>query len=198
MGTKDPRIDAYIARSAEFARPILTLLRDAVHTGCPDVEETLKWSSPTFMHHGILCGMAAFRQHCVFGFWKHSLIVETGIDAQQAMGQFGRITSVRDLPSRRTLVQLVRKAAKLNEEGVKVPRPLKHPRRPALDTPPDLAAALRRNSRARATFDRFSPSHKREYIEWITEAKREETRKRRLAQALEWMAEGKPRNWRYV
>lgn len=198
MGKRDPRIDVYIERSAEFAKPILRHLREVVHSACPDVEETVKWSSPTFMHHGMLCGMSAFKHHCAFGFWKGALVVDTGDEAQQAMGQFGRITSIRDLPSKRVLARLVRKACRLNEEGAKVSRPLQRRAGVTLEPPPDLATALRRNAKARATFEKFSPSHKREYIEWITEAKREETRQRRLAQAIEWLAEGKPRNWKYA
>lgn len=197
-GKRGPRIDAYIERSAEFAKPILTHLREVVHSACPDVEETMKWSSPTFMYHGMLCGMSAFKQHCAFGFWKGALIVDTGDEALQAMGQFGRITSVRDLPSKRVLAGLVKKACRLNEEGAKVPRPLERQGRVALAPPPDLATALRRNAKARTAFEKFSPGHKREYIEWITEAKREETRKRRLAQAIEWMSEGKSRHWKHA
>lgn len=198
MGTRDPRVDAYIARQAEFARPILEYIRDAVHAGCPDVEETLKWSSPHFMHHGMMCGMAAFKQHCAFGFWKGSLVVDTGDEKlASAMGQFGCIRTLKDLPPKRALVGYVKKAAKLNEEGVKAPRAQKARKQP-LPTPPDLASALKKNRKAAATFEAFPPSHRREYVEWITEAKREETRQRRLEQAIEWMAEGKHRNWKYM
>jgi uncharacterized protein YdeI (YjbR/CyaY-like superfamily) len=195
MRKNDPRIDAYIAKSAPFARPILKHLRELVHKGCPGVEETVKWSAPHFDYHGgPLAGMAAFKAHCAFGFWKGSLIVPVSSDA---MGQFGRITSLADLPADRVMIGYVRKAVRLNEEGVKVPRLVKHPRKD-IPMPPDLTAALKKNAKARATFDGFSPSHKREYLEWITEAKGEETRKKRLGTAIEWMAEGKPRNWKYM
>jgi uncharacterized protein YdeI (YjbR/CyaY-like superfamily) len=194
MSTKDIRIDAYIARSAEFARPILKHLRALVHEGCPDVEETMKWSAPHFDYKGSLAGMAAFKAHCAFGFWKGSLIVPGSVEA---MGQFGRITKVGDLPKDKILVSYVRKAAKLNEDGVKVKRPLKHPKKD-IPMPADLAAALKKDLKARATFASFRPSHKREYLEWITEAKGEATRKKRLATAIEWMAEGKPRHWKYM
>jgi uncharacterized protein YdeI (YjbR/CyaY-like superfamily) len=198
MGTRDPRVDAYIAKQAEFARPILEYIREAVHAGCPEVEETLKWSAPHFMHHGMMCGMAAFRQHCAFGFWKGRLVVDTGDEKlASAMGQFGTIRTLKDLPSKRALVGYVKKAAKLNEEGIKAPRAQKARKQP-LATPPDLAAALKKNRKAAATFEAFPPSHRREYVEWITEAKREETRQRRLEQAVEWMAEGKHRNWKYM
>lgn len=198
MGTRDPRVDAYIARSAEFARPILTHLRDIVHSACPEVEETLKWNAPHFMYHGMLAGMSAFKAHCAFGFWRGSLVTggDGGIETQ-AMGQFGRITSLRDLPPKREIVGYVKKAMQLNEAGVKA-RPRKHPPRPELPVPVELTAALRKHPKARATFEAFSPSHQREYVEWIAEAKTDETRKRRLASALEWMSEGKSRNWKYM
>ena len=198
MGTRDPRVDAYIARSAEFARPILSHLREIVHSACPEVEETLKWSAPHFMYRGMLAGMSAFKAHCAFGFWKGSLVTggDGGVEAQ-AMGQFGRITSLDDLPPRRVIIGYVKQAMKLNEEGVKTPKRRKTPKPEPL-MPAELAAALAKNAKARATFDAFSPSHQREYVEWIAEAKGEETRQRRLANALEWMAEGKARNWKYM
>jgi uncharacterized protein YdeI (YjbR/CyaY-like superfamily) len=194
MGKKDPRVDAYIAKSADFARPILKRMRDLVHKGCPDVEETIKWGMPAFDYHGFLGGMAAFKAHCAFNLWKGSLL---GADNSDAMGQFGRIASVSDLPKDSILVGYVREAARLNAEGVKAPRQPKAPKKP-LSTPPDLASALKKNAKAKATFEGFSPSHRREYIEWITEAKTEETRGKRLGTAIEWMAEGKPRMWKYV
>ena len=198
MGTRDPRVDAYIARSAEFARPILSHLREIVHSACPEVEETLKWSAPHFMYRGMLAGMSAFKAHCAFGFWKGSLVTggDGGVEAQ-AMGQFGRITSLDDLPPRRVIIGYVKQAMKLNEEGVKTPKRRKTPKTEPL-MPAELAAALAKNAKARATFEAFSPSHQREYVEWIAEAKGEETRQRRLANALEWMAEGKARNWKYM
>ncbi|GMU36236.1 MAG: YdeI/OmpD-associated family protein [Phycisphaerae bacterium] len=194
--TFDPRIDAYIAKSADFAPPILTYLRQVVHEGCPNVTETLKWRTPAFEYKGLLCGMAAFKRHCTFGFWKHALVLGDEAAAGEAMGQFGRITKLSDLPSRRVLLSYVRKAAKLNDDGVKIPRPPRGARR-KLRTPPDLAAALRKNKTAAARFADFSPSHRNEYIEWITEAKAPETRRRRLTTAIEWIAEGKGRNWKY-
>jgi uncharacterized protein YdeI (YjbR/CyaY-like superfamily) len=199
MGKKDPRIDSYIAKSADFAKPILMHIRDVVHEACPDVEETLKWSMPAFMYHGILCGMAAFKEHAAFNIWKGRLIVGSEKD-RDAMGQFGRITKLSDLPSKKVLAGIVKQAMALNEDGVKVPKV----RKPGLERrviptqpPPDLAAALKKNAKARATFEGFSPSHKREYVEWLVDAKREETRKRRLGQALEMLSEGKTRNWKY-
>ena len=197
MGSRDPRIDAYIAKSADFAKPILEYIRETVHAAVPDVTETMKWSSPSFEYHGIFCGMAAFKEHCAFGFWKHSLIFPGTPVGQDGMGSMGKITKVRDLPNKKEFTALLKRAAKLNEEGTKVVKPKKAPRGEA-ETPDDLAAALKKNKKALKTFEGFSPSHRREYIEWITEAKTEPTRKKRLDQTMEWLEEGKPRNWKYM
>jgi uncharacterized protein YdeI (YjbR/CyaY-like superfamily) len=152
---------------------------------------------PTFMHHGMLAGMAAFQQHCSIGFWKHELVVgKKFAGSPQGMGQFGKVTKVSDLPSASKLAAYIRKAMKLNEDGVRAPRAT--PTKRALTVPADLAAALKKNRRASATFTAFSPTNKRDYVEWIVEAKRDETRSKRLAQAIEWMAQGKPRNWKYM
>jgi uncharacterized protein YdeI (YjbR/CyaY-like superfamily) len=199
VGSRDPRFDAYIAKSAEFARPILQRLRETVHEACPQVEETIKWGAPSFVYAGsILCGMAAFKQHASFGFWKHALVMGEAT-ARDGMGSYGKMTALTDLPPQRRLLANLRKAMELNERGIRTlgVRKAATPKPPP-KTPADLIAALKKNGKARATFDAFAPSHKREYIEWIDEAKREETRSRRLAQAIEWMAEGKPRNWKYI
>lgn len=198
MGTRDRRIDAYIQKSAPFAQPVLRHLRAVVHAACPEVVETLKWSSPSFEYKGILCGMAAFKQHCVFGFWKHELVLE-GLDekARTAMGSFGRLTSIADLPSKAVLTRHIKKAMALNDAGVKNMRTKTRPKAPAR-MHPALKAGLERNKKALVTFQAFPPSQKREYMEWIAEAKGEDTRERRLAQAIEWMAQGKPRNWKYM
>jgi uncharacterized protein YdeI (YjbR/CyaY-like superfamily) len=198
MGTRDPRIDAYIAKSADFARPILTHIRDAVHSACPDVEETMKWSFPHFMYKGMLCSMAAFKEHCAFGFWKGALVTGDTTKGTEAMGNFGRITKVSELPSKSAFAGYVKKAMQLNEENV--PRPkTKVPKAPRKEIPVPgyFASALAKNRKAQATFDAFSPSHRRDYLEWITEAKQPETRERRMAQAIEWLSEGKSRNWKY-
>jgi uncharacterized protein YdeI (YjbR/CyaY-like superfamily) len=196
MPKKDPRIDAYIAKSRDFAKPILKYLRSVVHEGCPECEETLKWGAPAFTHHGIIAITAAFKEHCAFVLWKHSLI--TPEVKRGAMGGLGRITTIDDLPSRKILVGYVKKAAKLNEQGIKSPSRSKvRPKKP-VRVPVQLKAALAKNAGARTTFDGLSPSNKRDYCEWISEAKGEETRARRLKTAIEWMAAGKPRNWRYL
>ena len=195
MGKRDKRVDAYIAKSADFAKPILSHLRDVVHEACPECEETLKWSSPTFMYQGMLCGFAAFKQHIQFGFWKHELLMPDS--PRDGMG-FGKITSLKDVPPKKQLVALIKKAMKLNEEGVTVPRMKSATPKAAIPMPADLKTALAKNKRASATYQDFSPSHQREYLEWITEAKSPDTRARRLETAIEWMAEGKPRNWKYM
>jgi uncharacterized protein YdeI (YjbR/CyaY-like superfamily) len=198
MGTKDPRVDAYIAKSAAFAQPILTELRELVHQACPAVEETMKWSFPHFMHHGMLCGMAAFKQHISFGFWRDKQVVAPDHDkGEAAMGQFGRITRRADMPAKKVIIAYIKKAAALNEQGVKTPRAVKREPRAVLVAPDDFLAAIQRNKKALKTYEAFSPSQKRDYIEWIIEAKREETRTRRIETAVEWMAEGKSRNWKY-
>lgn len=196
MGQRSPRIDAYIARQADFARPILTRLRDLVHETCPEVEEKIKWGMPSFEYHGILCSMAAFKAHATFGFWKHDLVIGADEKSRQAMGSFGRLTSVEQLPAKRRFVAWMRRAMKLNEDGVKTPREKSTARKP-IPAPAAFKAALAASPKARATFDAFPPSCKREYLEWITGAKRDETRDRRIKTAIEWLAQGKRRNWKY-
>ena len=195
--TRDPRIDAYIERAAPFARPILAHARALVHQACPQVEETIKWGMPTFVHAGgILCGMAAFKQHASFGFWKHALVVGEG-EPRDGMGSYGKMLSLDDFPAKKIVLAHIRKAMKLNEDGVKMPAARKAASKLPPEMPEDLVAALNKDTAAKATFDAFPPSCRREYIEWIVEAKREETRAKRLAQTVEWLAEGKRRNWKY-
>jgi uncharacterized protein YdeI (YjbR/CyaY-like superfamily) len=197
----DARIDAYIAKSASFAQPILSHLRALVHVACPRVEETMKWSMPSFLHEGrILCGMAAFKEHCTFGFWHKGMVEVLGMDAAKganAMGSFGRISAIADLPKEKVLLRYLREAVKLgaSDEPAR-PKPARKSAEPVA-VPADLAKALKQNATAASTFRSLSPSHRKEYVEWITEAKRDETRRRRLATTLEWLAEGKSRNWKY-
>ena len=200
MGKKDPRVDAYIAKAAPFAQPILKHLRKIVHAGCPEVEETMKWSMPHFDYKGMMCGMAAHKQHCSFGFWREAeLALEKSRSDSVGMGHFGRITSLEDLPDDETLIGYVRKAVALKDAGVKKPKRAepKKKERAELEIPDYFADALRNNKKAQQTFENFSYSHRKEYIEWVTEAKRDETREKRLATAIEWLAEGKSRNWKY-
>jgi uncharacterized protein YdeI (YjbR/CyaY-like superfamily) len=201
MATKDPRIDAYISKSADFARPILTHIRELVHQACPEVEETMKWSMPFFMRKGILCHMAAFKAHCSMGFWKSKLVMgkdAAGAEDGDGMGQFGKITSVDDLPSDKKMLAYIKEAKRLNDEGIQKPSQPKPKGPRELAIPTELTAALKKNKKAAATFDAFSYSHKKEYVEWITEAKREETKRQRLATTVAWLTEGKSRNWKYA
>ena len=199
MVTKDPRIDAYIANAAPFAQPILKHLRKIVHKACPEAQETLKWSMPHFDYKGMMCGMAGFKAHCTFGFWKASLIFEGDSLAERAaMGHFGRITRRADLPPDDVLLGYVRKAAALNEAGIKAPHRSQPKKQPApLEMPSFFAAALGRNKKAAETFATLSYSCRQEYIDWLSEAKRDATRTQRLATALGWLSEGKTRNWKY-
>ena len=192
MGKKDPRVDAYIAKSAPFARPILKRLRKLVHQGCPPVVEEIKWGMPHFDYGGIFCGMAAFKGHCTFGFWNRAMNLKRG---EGAMGQFGCITKLSDLPADSVIVGYVRLAKKLADDGIKL-GPIKKAKKP-LPVPTSLTAALKNKAGASARFGKFSPSQKREYSEWILEAKTDATRDKRLEIAVAWIAEGKTRNWKY-
>lgn len=194
MGKRDPRVDAYIAKSADFAKPILTHVRSLVHEACPEVQETMKWSAPHFDYRGVLCGIAAFKRHCNVILWKAALI--PGSEGRDEKGQITNITTLSDLPDDKTMKHLLREGARLNEEGVKAPSRRKAVTK-SVAIPPELKSALARNKKAAAAFEKFPPSHKREYSEWIAEAKGEETRQRRVKSAIEWIAEGKSRNWKY-
>jgi uncharacterized protein YdeI (YjbR/CyaY-like superfamily) len=195
MGSKDPRVDAYIENANPFARPILTRLRQWAHKHCPECEETLKWSAPHFSYKGkMYCGMSAFKEHCAFGFWHP--MMRRNDKSLEGMGSFGKIRSLADLPAEGEFAKMAKQAMKLTDENVKAPPKPKAPQEP-LVIPAPLKAALARNKKAAATFDDFSYSHRKEYVEWIAEAKREETRAARLRQAIEWMAEGKQRHWKY-
>jgi uncharacterized protein YdeI (YjbR/CyaY-like superfamily) len=194
MGQRDPRVDAYIASSAPFAQAILRHLREVVHKHCPEAVEEMKWSRPHFTYKGMLCGMSAFKEHAAFGFW--SPLLRDTEKSHEAMGGFGRLKTVGDLPKDAVLGKLIKQAMKLNDEGIK-PTKAPRPKRPPVVTPPDLAAALRKNKPAAATYAGFAESCKREYVEWITDAKRPETRAKRLERTVAQLAEGKRRNWKY-
>ena len=199
MPTKDPRVDEYIRKARPFAQPILTHIRKVVHAAVPEVEETIKWGTPHFDYKGIFCGMAAFKAHVGFGFWKAGLMKDvlpgSGLSAA---GQFGRIESLDDLPNDRALTKIIRAARRLNDDEIKAPPIRKAGPRPELKPPPDLLAALTKNRKAKATFDQFPPSQRREYVSWVIEAKQAATREKRIKTAVVWMAEGKVRNWKYV
>lgn len=201
MGKRIAAVDAYIAKQQPFAKPILVHLRDLVHETCPGADEVIKWGMPHFDYKGPFAGMAAFKAHATFGFWKESLLrkgdTPLGKSDEKAMGSFGCLRSLDDLPSQRTLVSLIRKAMKLNEDGIKNPA-RSGARKPIVVRPPAwFMAALRKKPKALATYEGFPPGQRREYVEWVTEAKTEATREKRLATAVAWLAEGKRRNWKY-
>jgi uncharacterized protein YdeI (YjbR/CyaY-like superfamily) len=201
MVKKDKRIDDYITKSADFAKPILKHIRKIVHETCPDTEEKIKWGMPHFDYkEEMMCAMAAFKQHCVFGFWKGSLLSDPNkLISEQgntAMGSFGQIKSLSDLPSDKILIKYIKEAMKLNDEGVKVARP-KPTEKKELKVPDYFKRALKNNKKAFDVFEKFSYSDKKEYVEWITEAKTEATREKRLETAIEWISEGKSRLWKY-
>ncbi len=202
MAQKDKRIDACILKSADFAVPILNHLRELVHFACPEVEETIKWGMPHFDYKGeMMCSMASFKQHCAFGFWKASLMKDKNLienaKGETAMGHLGRITSLKDLPSDAAMVRYIKTAMKLNDAGIQVEKK-KPVAAKELEVPGYFLKELKRSKAALKKFEAFSPSNKKEYLMWITDAKTEETRQSRMATAIEWMAEGKPRNWKYM
>lgn len=196
---KNPAVDAYIAKSAAFARPILTRVRRLMHKACPKIEETIKWGVPHFEYQGVVASMAAFKQHASFGFWKQRLMQDpAGLFPAAGDSSMGgrKFRSAEELPSDAVLLRYIKAAVALNEQGIKLPNAGRK-KKPPPRLPADLAAALKKNPKAKATYDAFPPSHKREYVEWITEAKQEATRLKRLQAAIEWMAQGRSRHWKY-
>lgn len=197
----NPLVDDYIQKAQPYAQPIIIHLRKLVHKACPTVEEKIKWGMPSFEYKGLMCGFAAFKNHCTFGFWKASLMKDPMLmenaKSEVAMGHLGRITSLKDLPSDAKIIGYIKEAMKLNDEGVKVLKP-KTTIKKELTIPNDILIFIKKNKKAFLFFEAFSTSNKRDYIEWITEAKTDATREKRLTQAIEWIAEGKPRNWKYI
>jgi uncharacterized protein YdeI (YjbR/CyaY-like superfamily) len=199
MGKKDKRVDAYIEKAQPFAKPVLSHLRQLVHNACPEVEETIKWGMPSFDYKGPFCSIASFKEHCAFGFWKAALMKDADKmkdNQQNAMGHAGKIKSLQDLPPDKILLNWIKEAMKLNDDGTKLP-PRKLKEKKEILVPDYFTKELNKNKKASTTFQNFSPSHRREYLEWITEAKTEETRNRRMTTALEWLTEGKGRHWKY-
>lgn len=201
MGKTDKRIDTYISKAEPFAQPILSYLRSLVHQACPEVEETIKWGFPHFNYKGMMCSMASFKKHCVFGFWKAALMSDRTLiknaQSEASMGHLGKITTLKDIPTDRVIIRNIKEAMKLNEQGVKLEK-----KKPAniktLEIPSYFRKALGTNEKANRTFNSFSLSNQRDYVEWIIDAKTEPTREKRIAQAIEWLAEGKVRNWKYI
>jgi uncharacterized protein YdeI (YjbR/CyaY-like superfamily) len=204
--TANPKVDAYLAAAEPFAQPVLEHLRVLIHKACPQVEETIKWSRPFFLHHSvILCNISAFRQHCSFGFWgaeMTALLNKANALREGGMGSLGRIVRVQDLPPDKQMLEWIRQAAAFIDSGehispIAARRTVVKPPKPAPEPPANFTTALKKDKKATAAFAAFSPSAQREYIEWIAEARRPETQQRRIATALEWIVLGKPRNWKY-
>lgn len=203
MAANDPRVDAYILKAQPFAKPVMKHLRKLIHQAVPEVQETIKWGMPSFDYKGPFVSFAAFKQHCVFGFWKSSLLNdpkgylgERKAHGGEAMGNLGRIESLKDLPPDKAIIDFLKQAKKLNDDGVKV-APRKKKEAVELEIPDYFTKALKRNKIAAKHFEAFSASKKKDYVEWLTEAKTDATREKRLDTAMEWIAEGKPRHWKY-
>jgi uncharacterized protein YdeI (YjbR/CyaY-like superfamily) len=198
--SKDKRVDDYIAKSADFAKPILIHLRKLIHNTCPQAEETIKWGFPHFNYNGMMCSMAAFKQHCAFGFWKAVLMKDAGELKENnaiAMGHLGKIKRLEDLPQDKIVISRIKEAMKLNDDGIKLPERKSSEKKADIVVPFSLKKELIKYKKASGTFNNLSSSHKREYIEWITEAKTEETRNGRILKTIEWLTEGKTRNWKH-
>lgn len=197
---QNPEVTQYIKDSASFAQPILKHLRKLVHHVCPEAVETIKWGMPHFEYKGAFCGMAAFKAHCALFFQKSSLMKDAKVLTEKrkdGMGNLGRITSLKDLPADSKLIAYIKEAVALNEKGVKKPSRTSATERKPLEIPKEFAVAMKRNKAAQSTFKEFSYTNQKDYVEWIAEAKTETTRDRRIEQAIEWLAEGKRRNWKY-
>ena len=196
-----PRVDAYIAKSADFAQPILSQIRRLFHKASPKIEETIKWGVPHFEHNGLVGGMAAFKHHVSFGLWKGKFLNDPqGIlgDAKASMCTV-KAKTVSELPADKILIAFIKEAVKLNEHDAKSPKPkVKKTAKKKLVVPAYFLSALKKNKKAFATFEAFTPGKRKEYVEWVTTPKQEATRKTRLATAVQWMAEGKPKNWKYM
>lgn len=202
MKNKNVLIDNYISKSSEFAKPVLNHVRVLIHKVCPEVEEKMKWSFPHFDYKGeMMCSMAAFKNHCAVSFWKASLMEKSQklleVKNRTAMGNLGRIMSMDDLPSDKIMISIIKEAMKLNDEGIKLSKP-KSLKKPDVKVPEYFQKKLLKNPKAKQTFESFSPSHKREYVEWIIDAKTEATREKRIASAIEMINEGKQKNWKYI
>lgn len=200
METRSPKIDAYIEKSQDFAKPVLEYIRETVHEFCPDAEETMKWSFPHFMYQGkILCAMASFKQHCTFGFWLEKEMktmheITRNIE-KNSMFSLGKITKIEDLPPKNQLKKAITEAMELINMGVTIKKAA--PAKTETEIPDYFQTALNENIKALKVFEKGSSSFRKEYISWITEAKTETTRNKRMEQSLEWLAEGKSRNWKY-
>lgn len=197
---KDKRTDAYIAKAPQYAQPILIHLRKLVHEACPEIVETIKWGMPAYEYKGIVCSMAAFKAHCSFGFWKAALMMDSGEllkNQNNAMGHFDKITSLKDLPADKKIIALIKEAVDLNERGIKLPAKEKAAETIEIATPDYFLKELKKNKKALEVFQAFAPSHRKEYNRWIMDAKTDATKNKRMAQSIEWIENGKGRNWKY-
>ncbi|HMS64959.1 MAG TPA: YdeI/OmpD-associated family protein [Ignavibacteria bacterium] len=202
MKSKDNRIDLYISKAPEYAKPLLTHLRSLIHKACPEAEETWKWSFPHFDYKNeMMCSMAAFKNHCAFGFWKASIMSDPDkiltIKERESMGHMGQIKSLADLPPDKIIIKYIKEAMRLNDEGIKLPSKAKSSEKKELIIPDFFTKILSKNKTAQKVFDDFSYSHKKEYVMWVTEAKTEDTKNKRMETAIEWLSEGKKKNWKY-
>lgn len=201
MATYSKEIDAYISKAADFAKPILEHFRELVHRACPDVQERMKWSMPFFDYKDeMMCNMASFKKHAAIGFWKGSLMKDPALmenaSSETSMGHLGRLESLKDLPPDKKIIAYIKEAMKLNDDGIKpVPKPKNEKKE--LVVPDYFLKAINKDKKAKEIFNAFSYSHKKEYVEWITEAKTEATREKRIASAIEMMQAGKSRHWKY-
>ncbi|WP_428071186.1 YdeI/OmpD-associated family protein [Chryseobacterium gambrini] len=200
MEKYSPKVDEYIEKSQDFAKPILNYIRETVHEFCPDAEEAIKWKFPTFLYKGkILCSMVAFKQYCSMGFWLHdemTSLKEFETEAEKTnMFSLGKITETENLPSKPQLKKMIVEAMELTDMGVTLKKAT--PSKTETEVPDYFQNALNENKKALEIFKKASPSFRKEYINWIAEAKTESTRNKRMDQALEWISEGKGRNWKY-
>lgn len=202
MKNTNKAIDVYIEKSAAFAKPILNHVRQLVHQACPEVEEKMKWSFPHFDYKNeMMCSMASFKAHCAVNFWKAALMKDSTLienaRSEISMGHLGRITTLKDLPADKKMLAFIKEAMELNDKGIKLPAKPKTIERKELVVPAYFQQVIDKNKKAKATWENYAYSHKKEYVEWITEAKSAATRNKRMETALEWIAEGKDRNWKY-
>lgn len=200
MEQYDPRIDAYIEKSAAFAKPVLNHIRKLIHLASPEIRETIKWGFPHFDYKGTICSMASFKEHCAFGFWKSSLLSDPYSilkkEASDSMGQLGRIKSIADLPSDEIFTAYILEAISLNDKGIRVVKKTGSAKS-EVEIPEYFQRVLDDHSIAKSSFEKLSNSHRKEYILWIEEAKTEATRHKRISTAIEWLSEGKSKNWKY-
>lgn len=195
--SKNKKVDDYILQSQDFAKPILTHLRKLIQIACPQVEESIKWGHPHFEYKGLLCNVAAFNRHCAFGFWKAALMKDAELltkNNNDAMGHSGKLKSISDLPKDKIIIARVKEAVLLNEQGVHLPAKKHSEKNPEIKVPLLLKNELIKNKEVDQKFNSLSPSHKKEYIEWIEDAKKEETKFKRIASTIKWVMEGKSTN----